>query len=342
MRRRSVTVWCLALSGASISPALAVPLSGSAPTAAPGGSGPSYAVAADCPTQQAWNQALRTRLPEELRAAGVQRFSVTIRRERTAETDSFGYTGQVAAPGAAAGEARRVSGASCQEVVEALSLIAALALRGSAPSEGAALESPEFELSPAPASFSVSDAPPVASAAREAERLRVGVEGFVQLQSISSPRVAVDRGLGVTLSWQRGAWQPWLLLGVDWGGEQTQLPNATGMARFDRWSAQLVGCPLRFPRQSALGLRPCLHLELGELTGRGVAVKGATSSAAPLVSSGAGLRLEWLALEQLALGAELDGVLMLTRPRFYFAPEFTALELPAWGLRGVASANLSF
>jgi hypothetical protein len=301
-----------------------------------------YDVAADCPARQVWNEAVQARVPEPLSATDLQRFSVSIQRERAQGPDSFRYMGQLVPAGAAAGEGRTVNGASCPEVVEALSLIAALALRRTATRADPGLESPELEPTVAAPVFSAQDTPGDASVAQDPERLRLGLAGFVLLHSISAPQLATDLGVGVTLSWQSEHWQPWLLLGVYWGGERTRVQSGGAAARFDRWSTQVVGCPLRFPRQSAFGVRPCLSLDVGSLTGTGLGVNEATESAALLASSGVGLRLEWSVLKRLQLGADLEGVLTLTRPRFFFAPEVTALEVPALGLRSAASANFSF
>ncbi|MEO8178811.1 MAG: hypothetical protein ABI895_08265 [Deltaproteobacteria bacterium] len=46
-------------------------------------------------------------------------------------------------------------------------------------------------------------------------------------------------------------------------------------------------------------------------------------------------------LDRIELGAQLGGVLNASRPRFFFAPDFKALEVAPLGLRTGASASLA-
>ena len=132
------------------------------------------------------------------------------------------------------------------------------------------------------------------------------------------------------------------MFGVYWGGDDVRLADGGASARFDRWSTYLVACPLRFPQHSSLALRPCGNVDLGLMRGEGQGVRLARDSSAVLASAGAEVRLEWAVLERLELVALLGGVLTLSRPHFFFAPEFTALEVPPRGLRSGASARVTF
>lgn len=301
----------------------------------------SYDVAPDCPDQAAWRDALRTRLTEKLRrAAAMHDFTVKI--ERRPSREGMVYLGQLAQLSEPDLEPRRVQGTSCQDVVEALSLIAAMAAPVAAPSEN-----PE-----APSGRWVSTAEQEQALAREEDTglepelalqpVRVGAVGFVLFQSVAAPRLAADLGLGISMSWQTESWQPWVLVGVYWGGERIRVPGTAAEARFDRWSSHIVACPLRLPHSSALAIRPCLDVDVGKLNGAGIDVRGAAQTSALWASAGLELRLDWSIWERLELGAMVGSVVALARPRFYFVPEFTALEVQGAGVRASTSASLIF
>jgi hypothetical protein len=299
---------------------------------------PRYAVAEGCPTRKEWAQALDARLSEPLRAhPALERLTIEISRERAGDTRDARYTGQLGSVDDAAGAGRSVSGASCAEVVQALTLIAALELqRAVAPEGGRASAPPEDAPSPA------DDVPSSADDGRGQEALRVGAVAFALLQSGRAPRWTADMGAGVSLRWRTESLQPWLLLGAYWGRDEMPVGPRNGLARFERWSSYLVGCPVRFPPQTPLGVRPCASLEVGRISGQGLRVNDAAESAALLASAGIDVRLEWSILERLELGALFGGVVALSRPRFYFSPEITALEVAPGGLRTGVSASLSF
>jgi hypothetical protein len=304
---------------------------------------PVYAVAEGCPDRGGWAHALHTRLPEHLRKhPALGRLTIEVSRAPTG-SDRARYTGELGSVDAPPSETRRVSGASCAEVVQALSLIAALELQRVAPTRAPTLsESADEPQQQGRSPTSPEDTATRASEADDPARLRVGAVAFALLQSASAPRWTADIGIGVSLQWRTENLQPWLMLGVYWGGDDVSVGERGGLARFDRWATHLVGCPLRFPRQTPLGMRPCASLDLGRISGQGLRVNDASESAALLASAGVDLRFEWSILERLELGALFGGVASLARPRFYFSPEITALEVAPGGLRGGASASLSF
>lgn len=306
---------------------------------------PRYAVAEGCPTGKEWAQALDARLPEPLRAhPALDRLTIEISREQAEGDGGARYTGQLGSVEDAAGETRRVSGASCAEVAQALTLIAALELqRAVAPEAGRPPAPPEDAPPPADnVPSSADDVPSSADNVRGQEALRVGAVAFALLQSGRAPGWTADMGAGVSLRWRTEGLQPWLLLGAYWGRDEMPVGQRNGLARFERWSSYFVGCPLRFPRHTTLGVRPCASLELGRISGQGLRVNDAAESTALLASAGMDVRLVGSILERLELGALFGGVLALSRPRFYFSPEITALEVAPGGLRTGVSASLSF
>lgn len=297
-----------------------------------------YSVASGCPDRAEWTRALDARLSEPLRAAAERRqFTVQIEQEPGTEAADSRFVGEL---GSASSDAdpRRVIGASCREVADALTLIAALEVQREAPAPNGVDTTPGARAAVDPSTDGGSNG----DASRRADELRVAALGFALFQSITAPALSVDLGAGVALSWQTEGWQPWVAFGVYFGDDDVRVGDSRASAHFERWATYFVGCPLRFPRSSPAGVRPCLELDVGRLTGEGQGATLAQDSAAWLASAGAALRFEWAVLEQLELGAQLGGELSLSRPRFFFNPEITALEVPAAGLRTAASASLVF
>jgi len=295
---------------------------------------PAYDVAEGCPPRHTWTAALRERLPDALRErVASAEFSV-----RIARAGANTYDGELGSASAPAAAPRRVSGRSCAEVAEALTLIAALELQRAA-------ASPAPEPSPA-------EAPPVigaqgledTSGARGAAAVDIGATALAWLQPALGPEpLARNFGLGATLAFRREGWQPWLLLALSWGrGEPVDVRRGGATARFERRLAHGIGCPLRFPHATPLAVRPCLGVDVGQLRGEGTGLNGKTRSSSIVASLGPVLRLEWFVVEQLELGAQLGGVINIARPRFYFLPEVTAFEVPAFGVQGSVSASLVF
>jgi hypothetical protein len=298
-----------------------------------------YSAADGCPTAAEWFAALRARLPESLREhPALQTISVELRRTRTDGGARIeGELGAVGEPLAS----RTLSGSECAEVADALTLVASLEIQRVAYLAGPAPSPIELANEPA-APVEPSDAGNEKQTERARARGKFGVVGFAMLQSITSPGWGVDAGLGLSVDWGARFWQPWLMLGGYWGRDSEPVTSGPGEARFERWAALVIGCPLRYAVAESLALRPCASVELGRISGSGRSVGAPAQSAALLASAGLEARLEWRMSEHVQLGAHLGGVLAISRPRFFFAPDYTALAVPALGMRTGASAGLSF
>jgi hypothetical protein len=312
-----------------------------------------YEVARECPSRALWLESLRTRLPPLLRThPAIESLAVHVERRARTAPGSGAFAGEIESPVAALPEgSRQVHGESCEEVLEALTFIAALSLEQSFGTTDRGLGSPES--SPAEASAPVVGAP---SAPPEADRpqnadasshaasaLEIGALGFASVQSAIAPRAALDWGVGVSAGWQTPMFQPWFLLGVYFGSvEQPVLPGSTARARFEHWASHLVGCPWRFPSAGAWGVRPCLDLDVGRSSGQGRGVASAEQHAAPWLSSGTELRFELALWDRVQLGAAAGAVVPFWRSRFFFLPEVTAFQVPAVGLRAETFASLLF
>lgn len=304
-------------------------------------SGAGYRVPPECPERQAWHAALSVRLLDAAAAARLaQRLTLEIRRS---EQDAGEYVGAIdGRPGAA----REVRGATCEEVLEALSLITAIGAEPAStppPEPDRAPAASAWELSPAEMRRLLEQDDASAPAPAAVAGVGLGVTTFALLETTASPRLGLNYGIGASLRWRTETLEPWLFVGIYRGvGEQVAVPDSGALTRFTRWSTYVVGCPLRWALHDAVALRPCLDLDLGQLTGEGLEVGSARRRRALLASTGLELRLEWSPWPALQLSAMFGGVVPLARPRFYLRPQLTTFEVAPVGLRAGGLASLLF
>lgn len=311
-----------------------------------------YEVARECPSRALWLESLRARLPPLLRThPAIESLAVHVERRARTAAGNGTFTGEIESPVAALPEgSRQVHGESCEEVLEALTFIAALSLERSFGATDPPLASPEGSADETASSLvstaSVlpgADRPLGAESSRAAHALELGALGFASVQGAIAPRATLDWGLGVSVAWQTPEFQPWLLLGVYSGSvELTAVQGSAASARFEHWASHLVGCPWRFPSAGVWGVRPCLDLDVGRVSGQGRGVSGAERHAAPWLSSGTELRFELALWDRLQLGVVAGAVVPFWRSRFFFLPEITAFQVPAVGLRAETFASLLF
>jgi hypothetical protein len=280
-----------------------------------------YRVSPECPTREVWIRGLRERLPPLLKTHPlVETLSVYIERQAEASRE---FVGSLVGATRAAEPARSVAGATCEEVLEALTFVAALALERWAAEETAS----------APASSEVSPEPVPPITNPEERRVQLGVVAFALWQSQLTPGRAYQPGFALRLSWTGSDWQPLFLVGGYWGGARQSRFSAGASVRLEHWSSQLVGCPWRFPSRGSVALRPCLDIDVGRSIGEGFDVIGPTRRTAAWLSAGAQLRAELELWDRLALTASVAGIVPLLRARFLFIPEAVAYETPSFGLR---------
>lgn len=326
--------------------------SSSAGAASSGASVGSYRAPAECPNHDAWRAALRERAGAEL-ATLADRLAIAI--ERRASDAGPKYEGWLGPNGAGTSRAgRRVRGATCREVFEALTLIARLGLveMSSEPAPSSEPEGPVAAPTAAALSWTLTaqeerelardPLPEAARPAPKTEDLRLAAAALALWGGASRATRAADWGLALSAHWNSAPLQPFLLLGVYGGGEQFGVSGTPAKARLERLALHAVACPLRFPREAAIGVRPCVDLDAGVLRGSGVSVAGARGYTAPWVSTGLQLRAEWSPWGPFELGAMIGGVVALSRPRFYFVPDTTAFQADAVAIRAGASAGVSF
>jgi hypothetical protein len=326
---------------------LAAPSAGAAPNAASATG--AYRAPAECPNEASWRAALHSRVGAEL-APLADQLEIEIARVRGDASPK--YEGRVAwGRAGSARDGRRVRGATCREVFEALTLIARLGLaRLSSESSGSSAS--VQALPPAPPGWTLTarqelelarEPPPEAlDTVQDTERLRLAGSALALWGGPAKASGSADLGVALTASWKTELLQPFLLVGAYGGRERFGVSGTTAGARLERLAIHAVACPLRFPREAAFGVRPCVDLDAGVLRGSGVSVDGARDHAAPWLSTGVQLRAEWSVWGPFELGAMIGGVVALSRPRFYFVPDTTAFQADAAAFRAGASAGVSF
>lgn len=302
----------------------------------------SYQAPAECPSHAAWRAALHSTVAVEL-ASLADRLAVEI--ERVGGDSSAAYEGRIRQDEAAISSAERsVRGATCREVFEALTLIARLGLArlssepstpAQAPLDWTLTAEDEVDLARDPS-------PEGVGSAREPGSLRLAGAALALWGGAARATFGVDLGLALTARWASDGLQPLLLVGAYGGRERFGVSGTSAGAELERVALQAVACPLRFPRETSIGVRPCVDVDAGVLHGSGVSVEGARGRTAPWVSTGVQIRLEWSPWGPVELGAMIGGVVALTRPRFYFAPDTTAFQSDAAAIRAGASAGVSF
>jgi hypothetical protein len=239
-----------------------------------------------------------------------------------------------------------VHGATCEDVTDALSFIGALALERVA-SRKSSSSTPNPQLPPGGAmeeskSVGVDQPRAAESDVDTRQRVRFGAVGFALLQDGLTPGRSLDFGVALRFAWSSASWQPLFLVGgYSTLPQQVTMPGG-GKVRFEHWSSHAVGCPFRFPRGSAFGIRPCLELDVGRSSGEGLGIAGAAKRWAPWLSGGAQLRAELGVWDRVELGVSLAGVVPFWRAHFLFTPDVMSFEAPAFGFRAGSYASVLF
>jgi hypothetical protein len=221
---------------------------------------------------------------------------------------------------------RAVPAATCDEVVSALALIAAIvvdpdAVLPEAPSASAA------EPAPAPATAQKEPPPPLAPPAVErverrqpAPRYWFVAAGEVGAVGAIAPDVAVDAAIGVgVIDTGPSLFAPSLRVSAR-SAFSADVVSSDGTASFTRLAGRLTGCPLRV-RLGPVGLRPCALLELGSLH---ASSSNAVEPNSPTVlwgAAGVTGRGEVLLLDRLVLGLELGALFPFRHDDFYYLPQ---------------------
>lgn len=256
-----------------------------------------YAVPAGCPSREHFESQViaRTALVRFVQTPRSGRFfSVYV------ESNSTGPVGRLTTGrDREVGSAREVSSQSCEDVIAALALIAALAVDPNASLAAILPPSAAFPVElPASASLpaAVQDvlAPTVSPNFPPPSN---GAQSGVPLMSHDWPRQAASRAISFEVGammggslWLTSPAVPWGAFGgtigvenarpssdaafvqfsVTYAKSATVNTNDAASAHFESWMFGLDNCPLRWKLGFGVVLRPCAQLEGGRLTGTGL------------------------------------------------------------------------
>jgi hypothetical protein len=275
-----------------------------------------YAVDSLCAETDRFSMSLLDRTDRAHRAKAAERateFRVGVERDGTSLA---GHLTVVDLDGSTI--ERRVPGATCDEVVSAMALIAAVLV-----DPNASLPRTAEPRSPA--------VEPVPRAEPERDRLRFGGGALVALEGAVAPSTAVGLAVELALSWDtQSTLSP--LVALSFARTLTSTAEtSSGVASFRWTAARISGCPVRFPATGPLALRPCALLDLGAIDAMGEQTERPDSALSAWVATGGALRAEGQPIDELSLVLEGGMVVPLIRDRFYFDPGITAFEVPDLG-----------
>ncbi len=345
--------------GALVSAALAL---AAAPAAAQPAAEPiriTFSAAPGCPAEADFTGQIRARTARARLAEGsepARTFRVDVSPTRA------GFRGRLAIEDPSGSSAiREVSGTSCEEVLSALGLIAALAIDPKASTAAkpppAPVTAPVTAPATAPATVTATTPAPVvvpvpASApvfvpapspfpplplpvwlppyVEAPPRWRPGLgahaAAFFAIAPEAAPGVLVFGELARTGG---AAFSPALRLGLELARSPT-LRIPTGTAAFSLVAGRLEACPTRLTAGS-LSLLPCLALEAGALRAGGTGTTYSTSVDRPWVTAGLAARAEIAVSRWISLEAQGALTLPFIRDSFYLEPDITAHDVPAVG-----------
>jgi hypothetical protein len=254
-------------------------------------------------------------------------WNVVIREARN------GTSGSLLVSGAALGRLeRKVTAATCEQVVSALALGAALSV-----DPDASLVSQSEPASPPPRRAEPANAPEPTRAPpkpRAATRLALGLS--LTARSGMGPELSWAPRPFVGLSYQTRSGHTW---GVRLSGTQVHASavSSAGQADFTWNVGRIEAFPIRFG-SSLWRFEPAVLFEAGQLRARGVAVSPVNQVERPVLFGGALGRLSLLAFDLLLLELEAGLALPLLRDRFYLYENTTVFRVPA--LAGFAAAGV--
>ena len=333
--RPVLRVSCLILCCGAGGAAFAEPSRGPAPT--------TYVAPPTCPSEAEFTKRLQARL---VGPRGAERTRRAVEIRITAQTDGP-FVGRLSLVGPDGGSTTKTLAArSCDELVDALSLVAALALQTdeaaanggerattpSAPASASAdahAEAPAPPSAPAPSARAAADvqAPTEAreanaheDAAQEGRSLHLAVEvGGLAAVGVA-PTVIIGGGLGV--GWAppvAGPFAPALGVGVV-AGAAPDVVRSDGRASFVWLAVRLNACALRFDLGRGSTVRVCGLGDIGVVNARGSETVDPRSSSRGWLSLGASSQWEFPLSAAFAVVALAGAEAPLRRDRYAFGP----------------------
>jgi hypothetical protein len=221
---------------------------------------------------------------------------------------------------------REVSGQSCEQIVDALAFVVALALDPTASADR-------------PPSPSISPTPPDAPAAPAARstpgaRWRLSAAAHAGMTGAFPPGLQVSVPVFVELGREPPAtlrrWSPGVRLGFERGfGASMQVP--VGVARFT-WNVGRLDLCAGLSVTPTLSLGPCLGVDAGALEGAG-SIAHPRNASSLWIAPGGLARGRWEVRSPLFFEMDVGAVFPLVRETFVFDPQTFLYKAPATGAR---------
>jgi hypothetical protein len=304
-----------------------------------------YAAAPGC-VDPATFRARLAALPRA-QTAGLPRGRVAIKIARTGDER---YAGTLRIVGAE-GEPfeRHIEAATCDEVVDALELVTALAI-GLQPSMAPSSATPAPPTAPAqptplaPAAPEVADRAPPVSDAPTPTRWQVGAGAHAVALTLLGPQLqpGIEGYLAVSAGGS-SVWAPELRLSV-LRVQSGTFETALGSAVLTLLTASAEGCPLRLPLWPHATVQPCAGVQVGSLQGAGSGELLAPPRTQSLGWSAmvGSARIAWTFLPYLVLEGQAGVVAPVGSHHFYFGPATTIYDVPAVGALAGAGLGAHF
>jgi len=227
--------------------------------------------------------------------------------------------------------AREVKAASCDQVVAALAIMAALAIDPDASTEPLPQPKPEAPPQPAPpkpvARPAATPSIPVPAGSLRS-RGKAGVS-LAALAGVFDEPVLAVRPFVELVREGRSAWGYALRLSAARFQSSVSRPEGTG--EFSLYSGRIEGCPAHFRAFTLIWISACLIVEAGLLEARGADVTPRQSVARGWLAAGETTRIELRLLEILALEASGEVFFPIVRDRFFVGNDATVHQTPAVG-----------
>jgi hypothetical protein len=256
---------------------------------------------------------------------------------------------------------RVVEGASCEEVMHALALVAALTIDPEGGGKERVEETPAAEGNAATAS----SAPPAPAAIERAPNAEQSAPGRAPSQESGVGEVVI--GLGAHAAAHQGVAPGTLFtvpVFVELGTRRTLTPSlrarfapamrlgfvrgsgdravsGIGLASFTWTTVQADLCPLAVD-VAQLSLVPCARIELGALTGDGERIEPARSETRLWAALAVPFTLRAALTRWLFVEIEAAPRFPLQRGRFVFQPDITVFRAPAVAWTAGAGAGITF
>jgi hypothetical protein len=287
----------------------------------------SFAADADCGSREQFEQGVLERLNvERLEASeSAQRVSVELRRQGAA------VVGRVLlAAGNGRESTREIAAASCDEAIDGLALITAVALQREREAPPATITAPS---KPAPRPRPMQRPLPTATLAFE-----LVSSGLFASGTLPEPALGLElaAGLRASIAGAEGS----LRLGLRLAPDQSATVS-TGTAAFEWTSAIIDVCPRWFVVSAAVALAPCAVTEVGVLEASGARTANPRSERRLWLAPGAGLIGSFRFASPLALELGTEALFPLVHDRFLLGAE-VAHQVPRVAARARLGLGVRF